>query len=635
MSKTEHSGTKRPALSNPGQPTKRSPVVPIPITSSRLAPRAATSLSTTAIARGPLIQPRTRTAAAAVPEVVPVNDLVQSARKAFSQKDFASALQLLTQALNMAPTNINLLDSRAACFEKLGRLQDGLADAKAMIQHHPKHPKALARHAKEMTEVMEQQAKREARILDPIERLPYELVVMVFESLTFAERCLCQIVSTKWFKYLGSIKRLWYAIEFAKPPTISASFQTFLPPVISAATNNRITNKTVLALVKNTPPKALHLGCAPQITGSLLEQLIRMRRAASLEYLSLRMNPKIFDQELSRFWTATPKLRSLDLHDSAGVSDAAVRSLLARCPLLEELDISECRVTEACVMSRGIDGAPSTPPLVHMKKLTFGRSSMSFSGECIDALVAMFPNLETLDIRTLHPRGFGALEGICRLGKLRHLYTDAIDTPSDNTTELVVAKWVEGIPNLESLQLTYCKGVSDAVTRLIVQGHASNEPQAGETNVRRGWSHSLRMLNLSYSTYLTNEGLLTMAAHPVPHLHSIILNCCGWLDESGLCQMLAACGAELRLFECARNGTISNTLMEQLATSCPNIEYVNVSTSQVTGVGVMALVNKRGSGLLHLKLDGCQNISADAIERARMVLGDGSRISFLFPRTYR
>lgn len=74
-------------------------------------------------------------------ELVPVNDLVQLARQSFSQKDFTAALQFLTRALTIAPKDINLLDSRAASCEKLGRLDDALTDAKAMIKNHPQNPK--------------------------------------------------------------------------------------------------------------------------------------------------------------------------------------------------------------------------------------------------------------------------------------------------------------------------------------------------------------------------------------------------------------------------------------------------------------------------------------------------------------
>lgn len=78
-------------------------------------------------------------------ETVPVNDLVQLARSAFSQKDFTAALQFLTRALAVAPKNINLLDSRAASYEKLGQLDKALDDAKAMIRTYPQNPKVQQR----------------------------------------------------------------------------------------------------------------------------------------------------------------------------------------------------------------------------------------------------------------------------------------------------------------------------------------------------------------------------------------------------------------------------------------------------------------------------------------------------------
>ncbi|KAG9065813.1 hypothetical protein KI688_002110 [Linnemannia hyalina] len=81
-------------------------------------------------------------------ETVPVNDLVQLARSAFSQKDFAAALQFLTRALAVVPKDINLLDSRAASYEKLGQLDKALDDAKAMIRIFPQNPKGYLRAGK-------------------------------------------------------------------------------------------------------------------------------------------------------------------------------------------------------------------------------------------------------------------------------------------------------------------------------------------------------------------------------------------------------------------------------------------------------------------------------------------------------
>lgn len=111
-----------PRPNNPGQLSKKPPIT---VVASRLNKQPASP----GISTPPPV------------EHVPVNDLVQAARKAFSDKDFVSALHLLTRALNVAPKDINLLDSRAACCEKLGRFNDALTDAKTMIQLYPQSPK--------------------------------------------------------------------------------------------------------------------------------------------------------------------------------------------------------------------------------------------------------------------------------------------------------------------------------------------------------------------------------------------------------------------------------------------------------------------------------------------------------------
>ncbi|KAG0258106.1 hypothetical protein BG011_003537 [Mortierella polycephala] len=597
-----------------------------------------------------------------VVEHIPVNDLVQLARKAFSQKEFATALQFLSRALAVAPKDINLMDSRAACLEKLDRLDDALVVAKTMIQTYPRNPKGylragkvlrmqqkyksstkfyvvgtersdkgskdheiLARMAKEMSVKLEDMAKKEARILDPMERLPFELIMVVFGSLSFTERVRCLTISKKWMNYLGSVRHFWYSIDLARriPSAVQIpSHAQYLPIKPDHEANDKVANKTVIALVKYTPPKALRLGCAQQISGSLLTQLTKSKRTAHLETLSLRMNARIFDQEFSLFWTATPKLRSLDLHGCSGVTDAAIISALDRCPLLEDMDISDCRISEACFMIN------CTVPLPNMKRLVVGRYEAAFAKEGVDALVSRFPNLVTLDIRAMRPRGIEALENICQLTQLKHLFTESIETSGDTATTFVVQRWVEGIPNLESLQLNACKGVSDTTIQLIAAG--ANESGSS----RRGWSHSLKMLDLSCSPYLTCESLAFLSTHPLPQLHTLILNKCGRVNEPGLRQAVISSGTELCRLECAGYRTVSDRLLLAIKDHCPKIEMLHLANSgQITGVGLMALVNERRRGLEYICVEDCPALGADAVERARSVLGDSTRISYRFNRS--
>ncbi|KAF9940039.1 hypothetical protein BGZ65_008486 [Modicella reniformis] len=534
---------KRPSLySKPGGVSSSNKsagiVCPEPVAQSRAGPTV-TSAGIGSATTVPTLPPK---------ESVPVNGLVQLARQSFSQKDFFAALQYLTRALVIAPKDINILDSRAASFEKLGRLDDALTDAKTMIKINPQNPKGYLRAGKilRLQQNIKSSARvyiagtersvkgtkdyeKEARVLDPIERLPLELLMIIFGNLNFTERIRCLEISKKWMTYLGSVRHFWYSIDLARRVPSSIRIQNhslYLPTLPDHDTNNRVTNRTVINLVKYTPPKALRLGCAQQITGALFTQMTKMRRTGALEVLSLRMNSRVYAQEFPVLWSATPKLRSLDLHECLGVTDTVVVAVLERCPLLEELDISECRITEACVMIN------STVPLPNMKKLVIGHWGTQFAKEGVDELVARFPNLNTLDIRTMRPRGIEALENICQLKHLKHLYTDSVETSGDVATSLVVQRWVEGIPNLESLRLNAC-----------------------------------------YSS-------------------------------------------------------VSDRLLLDIKTHCPKVEMVQLANSgQVTGIGLMALVNERGRGLERICVDDCPALSADAVDRARMALMHSSSTS--------
>jgi len=97
----------------------------------------------------------------------------------------------------------------------------------------------------------------------------------------------------------------------------------------------------------------------------------------------------------------------------------------------------------------------------NLKRLVFSREEVLFAKEGVDAMVARFPCLNTLDIRTMRPRGIRALESIHKLKHLKHLYTNSVKASEGVTTNDVLERWVEGISDLVSLQLSSCRGVSE------------------------------------------------------------------------------------------------------------------------------------------------------------------------------
>jgi len=54
-----------------------------------------------------------------------------------SSSSSSAHLQLSAQAISLAPTSAKLYDARAGAYDKLGRLQDGLIDAREVVKLLP------------------------------------------------------------------------------------------------------------------------------------------------------------------------------------------------------------------------------------------------------------------------------------------------------------------------------------------------------------------------------------------------------------------------------------------------------------------------------------------------------------------
>ena len=58
-------------------------------------------------------------------------------------------------------------------------------------------------------------------------------------------------------------------------------------------------------------------------------------------------------------------------------------------------------------------------------------------------------------------------------------------------------------------------------------------------------------------------------------------------------------------------------MAKKLALNLPKLKILDVSLTEITGVGVKALCLKKGARLEKLNLDHCEKVSVDAVEWAR------------------
>ncbi|KAK7274682.1 hypothetical protein RIF29_15779 [Crotalaria pallida] len=85
-----------------------------------------------------------------VPEVAPeVKKRAAEAKSrgddVFKSKDFHTAIDSYTQAIDLDPTDATLLSNRSLCWIRLGQAEQALADAKACRALRPDWPKACYR----------------------------------------------------------------------------------------------------------------------------------------------------------------------------------------------------------------------------------------------------------------------------------------------------------------------------------------------------------------------------------------------------------------------------------------------------------------------------------------------------------
>lgn len=64
-----------------------------------------------------------------------MNNLLEQGRALYKRGEYQKAIEVFDRAIGKA-TSVQLLDNRAACYEKLGELSSALKDAKKAIQLH-------------------------------------------------------------------------------------------------------------------------------------------------------------------------------------------------------------------------------------------------------------------------------------------------------------------------------------------------------------------------------------------------------------------------------------------------------------------------------------------------------------------
>lgn len=160
---------------------------------------------------------------------------------------------------------------------------------------------------------------------------------------------------------------------------------------------------------------------------------------------------------------------------------------------------------------------------------------------------------------------------------------------------------------------------------------------------------SIRSLRLVKSFGLAIEGLENLTSLSIPHsnqvlpsdlwvllqagkgkLESLTLNHSTQIDMESLIIDMCEQGYLPKIVDLTlKESGITDKVLESIATSCPMLKSLDISYSEgVTGVGVKALVLKKGEKLKNLELTHCSGVGKDAVQWAQQ---QGVRVVHFFP----
>lgn len=177
-----------------------------------------------------------------------MNNLQAKGRACYKRGEYKEAVEFFDRAIGHA-SSVQLLDNRAACYEKLNNLQAAFKDAKKAIQLHREDPTGYLRAGKVLVKMEKESVALEIythglkcikhvgqgyellrkvhqdlmnklcppKSVDPMTVLPRELAEIILQHLTFKQRMNACLVSKQWTKFIRSCPDLWSHLDLSNP----------------------------------------------------------------------------------------------------------------------------------------------------------------------------------------------------------------------------------------------------------------------------------------------------------------------------------------------------------------------------------------------------------------------------------
>ncbi|OQO08974.1 hypothetical protein B0A48_05864 [Cryoendolithus antarcticus] len=538
----------------------------------------------------------------------------EQGRAAYKRKDHAKALDLFDRAIGRMPS-AQLYDNRSACHEKLGDLPAALSDAKKTIQLAREDPTGYLRAGKVLLKMEKRGTAAEiysygmrsikhvgqgyellrkaqkdlmnelspAKSVDPLTMLPPELAVQVLEYVSFKQLMNVCLVSKEWTKFIRGNPDLWTYLDLSGANRKVGS--KFISRAMNIARkrmkraylyNLYDADKALRAISTQCPIEDLtlrYMFLPPSEMTKCLSALTTLRR------LHISHKVQILIQPFYDMLSAASNLKVLRCDDLVAChsvpGNAGPSEKMAR---LTDLDVTwQHFVAEWSVVFGGLLGRP-----VYFPDLRRLRIDGPMQSRMESTHLEHFGSLEHLELRAqLNPiRGWRLPPALRTLhidqgnAKRSVLFEVAIADPECWPTpqlEVLILKGMQGayLPNcLQWLDNSNSVESPVHLNTLFVTGCALRLPSDAETAaqvVRAALKHP----RLGSLTHLNFEE-------------------CSYCDDTVI-------------------GVIADTL--------PKLQILNVSKTDITGVGVKLLV--QSGSLKELIVNDCRNLGHDAVVWAR------------------
>ncbi|TNN07817.1 F-box/LRR-repeat protein [Schistosoma japonicum] len=176
---------------------------------------------------------------------------------------------------------------------------------------------------------------------------------------------------------------------------------------------------------------------------------------------------------------------------------------------------------------------------------------------------------------------------------------------------------------LERLELFGCFRLNSSILALLGRcqglralafGHLHHLTSDGLLDLVSKLPH-LSSLDLRGTQTFSDDDNLSELATKCPHLEEVVLaNMHSLKRETGIAQMLRHL-PRLRVLDLCGLAVVGDLTMEVLATSCPQLEELDVSCTSVTQKGLFHLTNAPAVSLKCLRISHCREITTDVLEK--------------------